>query len=60
MKGKENRLDNVLHAVLLIYFHCFISRKLLFGKVESCGDDWTFTFEKQNGVKKINEKEFMK
>lgn len=30
MKGKENGLDNVLHAVLLIYFHCFISRKIFF------------------------------
>lgn len=29
-KGKGDGLGNVLHAVLLIYFHCFISRKIFY------------------------------
>lgn len=28
--GKGDGLGNVLHAVLLIYFHCFISRKIFY------------------------------
>lgn len=61
MKGKENGLDNVLHAVLLIYFHCFISRKISYlVRLNHVVMTERSHLKSEMEFKKITEKEFMK